>query len=1052
MKKNQTKGLWWLALMALLPVFMPVAGAWAQTTKVSGTILNARTSEPVRGATIELKGKQKYTTTNDQGKYTIEAAPGNVLIITMVGFERIERMVGQGGILDIKLMEADAQLSDVVVIGYGQTKRKDVTGAISSISGEELRKTQPVTFDQALQGKVPGLVVQQISGQPGGAVSMQVRGLTTFGPSTPLYVIDGVIIGGIATLGAGTNPLAGINPSEIESIDVLKDASATAIYGSQATNGVIVITTKRGKSAAPSISYEMYTGMQQLPKMLPVMNLREYAEFINIRNTGLGWGFDTRPELANPKYLGEGTNWQKELFRNAPMTNHTLTVSGGDARTQYLLSGSYFKQEGIALGSDFRRISLRLNLDNKTTDWLKIGTSLQLANIQENVNTTQSNVIQTALSQTPDIPIKNNDGSWGGAFNPNGWVNSTVNPYAISLINKDDVKRYQLFGNIYAEINFLKNFSLRNEATASFSTAREDVFEPTYKFGLVERTINHARVTNSQSTYSTFRTYLTYNKKLNNLLHLNAMAGHEAQLSQSETNSATRTNFPSNNVQVISSGDPTTALNSGEKGHSAQESYFGRVNLNIADKFLVTGNVRADGSSRFAPENRWVTTYSGAFAWKLKQEGFLKTSKLVSDLKLRLGYGLTNNQNIRDYAYTATLATVATGLSGIAQLTQNVGNPYVQWEKTNYANIGLDGALFNWRITFSADGYNRRTEGLLLQIPLPLYSGTAIGWSPGSLSAPYVNVGAVNNKGFDFRVSSTNISKRNFTWKTDITVSRNINEVISLNTEDASLTGSFSRTVVGRSIGEFYGYIVDGGVFATATDFKTHALPVRNGVPLSVGAAGGSIWYGDLKFKDKNGDGIIDEQDQYFLGSPIPKYQIGLNNTFTFKNFDLNIFFNANVGNKVFNRLRVNGEFPGTSFGYLKSLMGYARLELIDPNGSATDINNVYVSNPDTRIVGVRNDNTNDNNRFSDKFIENGSFIRCKNITLGYRLPEALLKKAHINGLRVYANVTNAFLITKYRGMDPEIGSWDPLNAGIDYGFYPQPRVFTVGANIQLNK
>ncbi|HMP92008.1 MAG TPA: SusC/RagA family TonB-linked outer membrane protein, partial [Phnomibacter sp.] len=820
----------------------------------------------------------------------------------------------------------------------------------------------------------------------------------------------------------------------------------------QAPNGVIVITTKRGKSAAPSISYEMYTGMQQLPKMLPVMNLREYAEFINIRNTGLGWGFDTRPELANPKYLGEGTNWQKELFRNAPMTNHTLTVSGGDARTQYLLSGSYFKQEGIALGSDFRRISLRLNLDNKTTDWLKIGTSLQLANIQENVNTTQSNVIQTALSQTPDIPIKNNDGSWGGAFNPNGWVNSTVNPYAISLINKDDVKRYQLFGNIYAEINFLKNFSLRNEATASFSTAREDVFEPTYKFGLVERTINHARVTNSQSTYSTFRTYLTYNKKLNNLLHLNAMAGHEAQLSQSETNSATRTNFPSNNVQVISSGDPTTALNSGEKGHSAQESYFGRVNLNIADKFLVTGNVRADGSSRFAPENRWVTTYSGAFAWKLKQEGFLKTSKLVSDLKLRLGYGLTNNQNIRDYAYTATLATVATGLSGIAQLTQNVGNPYVQWEKTNYANIGLDGALFNWRITFSADGYNRRTEGLLLQIPLPLYSGTAIGWSPGSLSAPYVNVGAVNNKGFDFRVSSTNISKRNFTWKTDITVSRNINEVISLNTEDASLTGSFSRTVVGRSIGEFYGYIVDGGVFATATDFKTHALPVRNGVPLSVGAAGGSIWYGDLKFKDKNGDGIIDEQDQYFLGSPIPKYQIGLNNTFTFKNFDLNIFFNANVGNKVFNRLRVNGEFPGTSFGYLKSLMGYARLELIDPNGSATDINNVYVSNPDTRIVGVRNDNTNDNNRFSDKFIENGSFIRCKNITLGYRLPEALLKKAHINGLRVYANVTNAFLITKYRGMDPEIGSWDPLNAGIDYGFYPQPRVFTVGANIQLNK
>jgi TonB-linked SusC/RagA family outer membrane protein len=1024
----------------------------AQTIKISGRIINQGNTTPVPGASVTVKNTSRYAITNEAGRFTIDASAGDVLVITMIGYQRKEVVVDKSASLEIKLAENISQLEDVVVIGYGKTKRKDVTGAISSVSGDEIRKTQPVTFDQALQGKVPGLVAQQISGQPGGAVSVQIRGLSSFGGSAPMYVIDGVIIGGTAALGAGVNPLAGINPAEIESIDVLKDASATAIYGSQATNGVIVITTRRGQVAPPSITYDMYAGYQQIPKKLPLMNLREYAGFINERNTGLGWGFDSRPEFVNPAYLGEGTDWQEELFRNAPMYNHTLTVNGGDTRTQYLLSGSYFNQEGIALGSDFRRMSLRLNLDNKTTNWLKIGTSLQLVNIKENVNSTNSNVINTALSQTPDIAVKNEDGSWGGAYNPNGWVNSTVNPYAIALINKDQVSRYQLFGNAYAELSFTRDLTLRNEATVSFSTATEDRFNPSYTFGLVQNNNNSAAYNYSQSIFTTLRNFLTYAHLFEDKYNVNILLGHEAQLSTNETSSAGRTNFPSNNVQVISSGNPTTATNAGTKGQSAQESYFGRMNFGINDKYLFTVNVRADGSSKFAPENRWVTTYSGAFAWKLKNEEFLRKANGINELKLRLGYGLTNNQNIRDYAYTSTLATVPTGLTGIAQLTQNVGNPYVQWEKTKYANIGLDGTLFNWRLNFSVDFYNRRTDGLVMQIPLPLYSGTAIGWSPGALDAPYVNVGTVNNKGFDFRISSTNIKGKNFTWKTDVTVSRNINEVLKLNTDGASLDRQYSKTVVGRSIGEFYGYVIDGGVFATKEDFKNHALPTKNGVPLPVGAAGGSIWYGDLKFKDFNGDGVINEHDQTFLGSPIPKYQLGLNNTFSYKNFDLNIFFTANIGNKVFNQLRVNGEYPGTSFGYLRSLNNYAKLVLIDPNGSATDINNIQVTNPDTRIPGIRNDNTNDNNRNSDKFVENGSFLRCKNISLGYTLPERLVAKASIKYLRVYFNVSNAFLITGYKGMDPEIGSWDPLSAGIDGGYYPQPRVYTIGANVKLSK
>lgn len=1030
--------------------------AFAQK-KISGKVISEQTAEPADGATITIKNKNRAVSTNEAGRFTIEASEGDVLIFTMLGYLKKEVVVGKSNDIQVKLTESSLRLEDAVVIGYGKIKRKDVTGSISSISGDEIRQTQPVTFDQALQGKVPGLVVQQISGQPGGGVSVQVRGVSTFqSNATPLYVIDGVIIGGAGLTGAGSNPLAAINPSEIESIDVLKDASATAIYGSQATNGVIVITTKRGKVEAPRVTYEMYTGYQQILRRLPLMNLQEYASFINERNTGMGWGFDNRPEFANPQYLGEGTNWQKELFRNAPMYNHSLSVSGGDVRTQYLLSGSYFKQDGIALGSDFKRASVRLNLDNKTTNWLKIGTSLQLINIKENVNATGSNVINTALSQTPDIPVTNPDGSWGGAFNPNGWVNSTLNPYAIALIVKNQAKRNQLFGNVYAEVSFTKDLVLRNEATGSFSAGTEEKFTPTYKMGLVENTQNSGSYNYGQDYYTTIRNFLTYSHIFKNKYNTNLMVGHEAQLSTFERIGASRSNFPSNNVQTIGSGDPTTAINSGDKGHSAQESYFGRLNLGINDKYLLTGNIRADGSSKFASGNRWVTTYSGALAWKVNQEKFLSDVRSVNELKLRLGYGLTNNQGIPDYAYTSALSTVPTALSGIAQLTSTIGNPSVKWEKTKYANVGLDGTLFAWRINFSVDFYNRRTDDLLMKVPLPWYTGTATGYSPGALGAPVVNVGTVNNKGFDFRISSTNIRNKNFTWKTDLTASRNINEILKLNTNGASLPGYLgasiaAKSVEGRSIGEFYGYVVEG-VFATADDFKTHAIPAKNGVKLPIGAAGGSIWYGDLMFKDLNGDGIIDESDQTFLGSPIPKWQLGFNNSFSYKNFDLNVFFSANIGNKVLNGLRINGDNPGTSFGYLRSLTNYAKLGLIDPNGSNTDLENVYVINPDTRIVGIRNDNTNDNNRISDRYIEDGSFLRCKSISLGYSFSEKLLSKVHVPSLRVYLNVSNAFIITKYTGMDPEIGSWDPLNAGMDNGFYPQPRVFTVGANIALTK
>jgi len=1041
------------ALLFMLCSFS-LASAQNSDAKITGTVLDDSNGQPLFGVSVLLKGTNGGVVTDVDGSFSIKAKIGEALVVNYLGYASKEVKIAGSSKLTIRLKEDSKALNEVVVIGYGKAKRKDLTGAISSISGDELRKTQPTTFDQALQGKVAGVVVQQASGQPGGGVSVQIRGMSSFGNSSPLYVIDGVVIGNPTEGPGGTNPLATISPSDIESIDVLKDASATAIYGSQATNGVIVITTKRGKEGAPKITYEFTTGYQELIKQYPTMNLREYATFINDR--AAVWGFDERPEFANPQYLGKGTNWQDELFRKAPTSNHVLTLSGGNDRTQYLMSGSYFSQEGIAIGSKFTRASLRLNLDNKTTNWLKIGTSLQLSHVDEDINTTSSNVIAAALWQTPDIPVRNPDGSFAGEESSEGWINKRVNPYAIALINKNNPKRNQVFANLYAEIAFTKDLTFRNEVSGNFAFRTGDEFYPKYKFGLAEKLENEAKYSYGQDYYTVFRSFLTYAKVFKSKYNFNVMVGHEAQLSQFENVEAKRNGFVSDNVTNIGSGDAQTATNGGTKGENALESYFGRLIFIYNDKYILTGNARRDGSSKFGPDNRWVNTYSGGFAWKINNEGFLKGVKGINELKLRVGYGETNNQNIRNNAYLSLLGTVPTALSGSAQFTTALGNERVQWEKTEYSNVGLDVRLFNWKLNLTIDAYNRLTNDLLMQIPLPAYSGTTTDWTPG-IGSPYVNIGSVRNRGFDLHLNSTNITRGDFTWSTDFTLSRNKNKILKLNTDGASLTSMIydpdqvvSETKVGGSMGDFYGYVVDGGVFATASDFENHALPATNdGVALPITPNSGGVWYGDLKFKDLNGDGIITQKDRTYLGSPIPDFQLGLGNTFKYKNFDLNIFFSASVGNEVVNEMRIRGEYPSTQFGFLKTLEDHAVLVLKDPNGSASDVNNVYVTNPNTTIVGLRSTNGgNQNQRFSDKYVEDGSFIRCKNMTLGYTFPQGLLKKIHMNTLRVYTSVNNAWLITKYSGMDPEVGSWNPLRAGIDSGFYPQSRTFTLGLNV----
>ncbi|SDD36265.1 TonB-linked outer membrane protein, SusC/RagA family [Mucilaginibacter pineti] len=1053
MERNLQKKMKCGTLLFIAGMLLCFSG-YAQTIKVSGKVTGTDDAKPLPGVSIKIKDTSTGTVSGTDGTYTINAKAGDVLVFSFLGYTTLQTYVGQSATINAQLKPSTNGLDEVVVIGYGTGKRGDLTGSVSSVRASDLVRTQPTTVDQALQGKVPGVVIQQVSGQPGGDVNVQIRGIGGFSGSSPLYVIDGIQIPPNQQSpipGNGTNPLSSINPSEIASIDILKDASATAIYGSQASNGVIIITTKRGTSGAPVISYDGYYGQQSLPKYYDVMDLRQYATFMNEKSVIIG--YDLRPQFANPQYLGLGTNWQKALYRTAPMQNHNVAVSGGDARTKYYLSGTYFSQQGIALGSDFKRTSVKINLDNKTTDWLKVGTSLELGHVAENVGTTNTGVILQALNQTPDVNVINPDGTWGGN-DPNIYGAVGANPFALATIVKDLKSRYQALGNVYAEIQFTRDISLRNEASGNFDFATEDYFNPTYVMGAYSHNTNTGTFTSGQNFYYSLSNYLTYQHMFGQKYYVSVMAGHESQLLTNNRVSATRTNFASNNVQAINSGDATTATNSGSKGDGALEAYFGRANFTYNDKYLLTATVRHDGSSKFAPANRWNTTYSGALAWKISHEDFLKDSKLINDLKLRLGYGLVNNQNIAEYAYGSTLNTVATGLSGNSQLTATTGNPDIKWETTKSYNIGIDVSILNRRIELTADAYYRKTSNLLLSLTEPLYSGTfaAGGYSPGAIQAPFVNIGSVSNKGFEFALSTLNVKSKDFNWRTNLTFSQNKNKVLALATGTPAIYGQVSKTVVGRSIGDFYGYQVLG-IYKNAADFtKYPALPQNGSGPIPITNGSGGVWVGDVIFKDLNHDGKIDANDQTFLGSPLPIFQYGINNAFSYKNIDLTVFMVGEQGNKIYNQLSVNANNPNQNFGYFPSVLNYAKIGLIDPAGSAADINNVYITNPDTKITRISQSSGNDNQRFSDKYIESGSFLKCKSIALGYNLSDGLLSKLHLKSLRVYVNVTNVFTITKYSGYDPEIGSWNPLAAGIDNGYYAQPRVYTVGLNVSLNK
>lgn len=1022
--------------------------------RVSGVVRDSRTGETMPGVNVIIAGTQRGTSTNIDGEFELTVPSLDITLrLSFIGYETLIIPLEGRDHLELELVPTALIGEELVVIGYGDQRRQDMTGSISSVSSDIVERTVSSTFDRALQGRAAGVMVTQNTGRPGGNSTIRIRGTNSLtGNAEPLYVVDGIPMQGNEGGIGGTNVnassgLAGINPNDIASIDILKDASATAIYGARASNGVVMITTKRGRAGDIQVDYSGYVGVQQVTSRLDLMNLSEYAEF---KNTQAAMNLiEVREEFSDPSILGEGTDWQDQLFRSTPMTDHNLAVSGGDDTNRYRFSIGYTGQDGVVPGSYFDRYSARLTLDNNPRRWLQIGTSVNVSQTKESLIVDERQgeeiIISTALRMPPNIPYKMPDGTFGGATGLDANF-GLDNPIAMAQLKDDDMTRRQVFGNFYAEANLHSSVRLRTELNMNYGNRVRDYFLPTWQLGDLSNDEARASRDRSSNFWWQSTTYLTYNQTFRGNWVVNGTLGHEIEETSWEGVSAGRRNFVSNNIRELSGGDAATATASSFSGGSAIQSFFARANLRYDERYLVTGTMRADASSKFAPEHRWGYFPSFSTAWRISNEQFFNI-ETISDLRLRAGYGMVGNEGIGNYLFGSALAIRPTAW-GPGVLTGNVPNPDLRWETTESFNIGLDIGILNERISLTADVYQKWTDDLLMRRPLPLYAGTS---GDGSMGAPTVNIGSLENKGIELTLNSINL-EGNLRWESTFIYSMNRNKVTRLDQDGSFLERRIqhfdpvSRTIIGQPVGQFFGYVVEG-IFLSEDEILNHATQ-HDQINRNSG-----VWIGDLKFKDVNGDGIIDERDRTVIGNPNPKFTFGITNDFFYRNFDVSVFINGSYGNDIFNQVRRWTEGDHFWRSHARSVSDFAKEGLIgNPAATQEEINeagisDIFITNPETKMPRIGG--ANNNARISDRFIEDGSYIRLRNLTVGYTLPADLLNRFNIRTMRIYFSGHNLFTITGYSGHDPEVGSdtQDPLLLGVDIGNYPSQRIFTFGIN-----
>ncbi|WP_341839893.1 TonB-dependent receptor [Chitinophaga caseinilytica] len=1007
----------WPALI-FAALLLTVFNGYAQTqplinSRLSGRIVDGKSREPIPGATVQIKGTTHGVATDGEGRFAFVTGQPfpYTLIITSVGYKRVEVIVEHTQI-EIPLEPSQSQLNDVVVIGYGTQKKSDLTGAIASVAGPLLR--QPVSsFDQALKGAAPGVQVTQTSGQPGGGVSIRIRGGASIqGGNEPLYVIDGFpVYNNAVTAGtiSGTpvNPLNGINPSDIETIDILKDASATAIYGSRGANGVVIITTKKGKADRSVLSYEGSYGVQSLRKKVDVLNGREFAA---LRNDVL---YDVNPSKGKFQYLsqaqidsvGKGTDWQDAAFRSAPQQNHQLTLSGGSAKTRYYLSGNYFKQDGIIRHTDFTRLGIRANIDAQPYDRLKTGASITASRSDGNV--APSGIINSLLIMPPTATIYDPN---GGYTLRNPFENIFANPYAtiVETLNKATTNRF--FGTAFAEYKILEGL----QAKVLFGADVNNTHEKSY----IPSTIYEGQQTKGAAGRGEYTSYSWLNE--NTLSYARQAGRHSfdilAGFTQQEFSSDV---VRSGAEQFVSDALTYNNLQSGavlvrpwsDATKWVLHSWLGRVNYNYASRYYFTASIRADGSSRFGKGNKWGRFPSAAASWRVSNEPFFKDfSRAISDLKLRASFGTTGNLEIGEYQSLATLYsltyllgnTVATGFA-----PNRLPNDKLGWETTVQYNAGIDIGFFDNRLTLSVDAYRKKTRNLLLNVEIP--------WTSGQTSS-LQNFGSVSNKGLELTASSKNLLGE-FTWTTDANASINRNEVLSLGNGARSYISGNYIIQVGQPLGSFYGTVTDGilqtGEEHTKGKFTGNATPKP----------------GDRLYKDINGDGTFTTAaDRTIIGNAQPDVILGLNNNFNWKGFALSVFLQGTFGNQVLNANRQALEL----FTGQQNAAGSARDRWTPEHPSQT----IPRAKLDPAPV------------FSDRFIEDGSFLRLKNVSLSYTLPKQFTGK--ISTVQVYVSAQNLATWTKYTGFDPEVTSGSNVSPGTDQGIYPLSRTILGGLKVSL--
>lgn len=1053
-------------LLFLSIIFFQVSVAQQRT--ISGVIADEN-GAPLSGATVSIKNSRNITTTNARGIFTLNLpANGRTLVVTYVGMTSREVPIGNNAEYNLTLTPVSSTLTDVVIVGYGQAKRANLTTAQTSVGSKEIEKTVNTTVEQAIQGRAAGVYVTQNSGQPGGGISVAIRGISTISGNTePLYVIDGVQLQGGGTTNS-SNPLSSLNPSDIEDIQILQGPSATAIYGSRATNGVLLITTKRGKSGEAKLNYTVQYNIQTPPKSVGVMNLRQYAQ---MRKEFHALAGGTTPnEFLDPSILGLGTDWQGELFNNAAMQKHQLSLSGGGNNTTYYLSGEYLKQEGVAIGSGFNRYGFRVNIDNKPREWITLGANLSFNQTNEKLTTSSESVIAEALQLTPQVPVKNLNGDWGGGDDINGANQfAPVNPIAIASLRSNSNRRRQFWGGLNLGINITKGLRFRTSFNTDINYSNSMYFNPTYRIGWA---INNSATLSEfvgMSTYWNWNQLLEYNKQIGKH-NFGVMVSHESQESNWKNISASRSGFLTNDIFDLNAG-AAPGTNGGGSGPWAMESYLGRINYNFDNRYILTATYRRDGSAVFGPENKWGAFPSVSAAWRVSQEKFFNIPA-ISELKLRFETGLTGNQG----GGTGIYSPLNSGISDLGSgfLPNRYGNPSLQWEETQTHNVGINLGLFKNRITAEFDYYIKNTDNLLMDNPLPFYMGTS---GQGAVSNPRVNIGELQTKGWGFTINTINVTNKNFRWESNLNLSSFRTEIKKFYSETAVIDRTSTwydnwsqswtqRSAVGMQPWLFRGYIAEG-LFQSVDEINSSAVRVdNNGNRIPTSTTG--VWVGDVKYRDMltidtnndgipdKADGIIDFRDETYIGNPWPKLFGGFTNTFSYKGFDLSILLTATFGNDIYNMLSmVNSKASRfyVSRNLMVDVMDYARLG--DDNGKTV------ILNPGTnvpRITGGQIPTDNNYNVISSRWVEDGSFVRVKNVSLSYNIPASLISRQKlVRGIKATFGAQNIATFTDYSGFDPEVGASVGANVnssnqaiGLDYGRYPLTPIYTFTLGINL--